>query len=451
MKKLLFTGMMMTALLASGASLTENQKNILQKKGSWQMRAFPIGFWNYTYLRFPEHLAHQQEADVQQWSDGGFTFAMSPVFRSEKPEEIAHIKNMLNWANARNMKMILCEPRVSNPKANQTGDPRVPFQAFLNDFRNHPGVLGTFVADEPNKARAESVFAAAKMQQEMAPELLPFINLYPWFGAESEKIVGAEESGWEKYLNQVIEAGNLQVLSFDHYAQLTNDDGIREHFANLYMCRNAAGKYGIPFWVTLGCVGHWWFREPNYDDLRWQFNTAICSGASGIMWFYYYSRFPEENYRPAIVDAFWETTQHYKDLRHIQRTFHRLYGDLFNRLVSQKVMFYPDGIGEFPKFVADDLIQEITIARSSAFFHPEKFKDSIPPAVMVGEFADADGKDYVMLVNASQTQDIQIQVKFAPEITVFRPNWDQRLDKISNQLNARLAPGQEIVLHLRRK
>lgn len=442
---------MATSFLLFGREGNDVQKKILDEKKSWMMNAYPIGFWNYTNLGVADHMKHQQEADVQQWNDAGFTFAMSPVFAYADPAQVEHIKNMLDWAAARNMKLILCDVRGNGMvEANRIGDADPMFRSFLADFRNHPGLLGTFVADEPNRERSEPVFRVSRLQREIAPELLPFVNLYPWWGKESEDIVGAGEGGWEGYLDRAITAGNLKLLSFDHYAQLTNDDGIREHFANLRMIRNAAARHGIPFWVTLGCVGHWWFREPSCDDLRWQFNTALCAGASGIMWFYYYSRYPEENYRPAIVDVFWRPTERYNQLRYLHQVFHRRYGNLFNRLVSTKVMFYPKSLGGFSTFKPDHMIESVTIARSSSFFGQEKFKDFMPPSVMIGEFIGDDDLEYLMLVNASQVQDIQINVKLPQDVRGYAPNWFGGWDEKTNLFTERMAPGQELVLRLQR-
>jgi len=87
-------------------------------------------------------------------------------------------------------------------------------------------------------------------------------------------------------------------------------------------------------------------RVPSLDDIRWQFNTTLASGAHGILWFFYYMRQPEENYRGAPVDEHWHHNPTWDYLRLVQTSFHRHYGDLFARLASTRVSFYPAAFGE---------------------------------------------------------------------------------------------------------
>ena len=65
----------------------------------------------------------------------------------------------------------------------------------------------------------------------------------------------------------------------------------------------------MPFWNTILSVGHHAHRCPNLDEIRWQFNTTVASGANGILWFFYYVREPFQNYRLSPVDEHWDRTQ----------------------------------------------------------------------------------------------------------------------------------------------
>lgn len=89
---------------------------------------------------------------------------------------------------------------------------------------------------------------------------------------------------------------------------------------------------------------------------------------------------------------------HY-NLRLVYKTFYRVYGDLFNHLVSTKVMFYGKVYGHGNPFAPDNLVSNVTTDIPN---HP----------VLIGEFADAEGKRYVMIVNNSQTVDAMITVAF---------------------------------------
>lgn len=49
-------------------------------------------------------------------------------------------------------------------------------------------------------------------------------------------------------------------------------------------------------------------------------------------------RQPHANYRLVPVDEHWNRTHAYDDLRHIQKSFHRFYGDIFTRILCTKVL-----------------------------------------------------------------------------------------------------------------
>jgi hypothetical protein len=193
-------------------------------------------------------------------------------------------------------------------------------------------------------------------------------------------------------------------------------------------------------------VGHFRYRTPNYDELRWQFNTALASGANGILWFFYYMRKPHDNYRLSPVDEHWDRTETYYDLRRLQKGFHRLYRNLFSGLVSTRVTFLPEPYGGGAAFTPNELVAAV-----------EPDKENHP--ILVGEFVDSQGRRYIMVVNNSTTDSVRVALRFPGDQTkLFSWNWDgeevegpaysaQRVEKTAGGLSVRhwLAPGQEAV------
>jgi hypothetical protein len=178
------------------------------------------------------------------------------------------------------------------------------------------------------------------------------------------------------------------------------------------LTREASLRNGIPFWVTPLCVGHFHFRCPSYDDLRWQFNTAICSGATGITWYRYYERDPKFNARFAPVDEFWEKTCTWDSLRLVHRAFHRRYGNLFMKLVPTRVTFYPSPYGNGEVFTPNDLLLDVT-----AYIKTRQ--------MLIGEFADLEGNRYVMIVNNSCTENVHCVLTFPdPETKLYSYDWN---------------------------
>ena len=51
------------------------------------------------------------------------------------------------------------------------------------------------------------------------------------------------------------------------------------YFTNLREFEAASRRHGIPYWTTLLSVGHFRYRCPREDDMRWQVSTAAAHGA----------------------------------------------------------------------------------------------------------------------------------------------------------------------------
>ncbi len=395
----------------SAAEVPPAVKAMLAKSASFNLGKYPISFWSYTNLN--EHADHMTEAEVAEWADCGFTVPMSPSFDPAKPEQVAHMHKLLDWAHVRGMKLILCDPRCGAHWADQGGKLVVPpgyadgVRAAVKQFGDHPALFGFLVGDEPDAAMKDAFFECARIQKEIAPHLHPFANLLPFFpGIESR----AGTDTWPNYLDEFYRKGNADLYSYDCYVQMNpGQSGWNDYFQNLRLNREAALRNGIPFWNTDLCTGHYNYRCPNYYELRWQFNTTVAAGAHGIIWFFYYQRAPEANYRFAPIDENWNHTQTWDDLRHVQKTFSRLYGDLFTRLAATRVTFNPVAFGGGEKFTPDDLVARIS-------------PDTSP--VMLTEFVDAQGRRYVMLVNLSMTDNTRVSITLTnPKARYFSWNW----------------------------
>lgn len=419
-----------------------NMLSVIEKSQSFGLGRFPISFWSYTNL--VEHGIYMNEEEVEEWSDAGFTVPQSPSYDPNNENQKKHILQMLDWAYERGMKLILCDPRCY-ARMNIDAESYINgVRGAVEDFGNHPGTFGFHVGDEPDSSMKERFFSCYMIQKEIAPNLHPFANLLPFFpGAE----LRAGADSWSEYLDEYVQKSKADLISYDYYAQMNpGQSGWNGYFDNLRLYREAAIRNGVPFWNTILSVGHFRYRCPNLDEIRWQFNTSIACGAHGISWFFYYMRQPHDNYRLSPVDEHWNRTPTYDYIRLVQKNFNRHYGDLFTRLVSTRVTFYPEPFGEGEKFTPNGIVSLVTTDVKN---HP----------VLIGEFADAQGRRYVMIVNNSMTESVNVGVTFpGDDVHVFSWNWygneyEGRAycasGQTSNQkgltINHWLAPGQEAV------
>ncbi len=388
-------------------------KGLIKKTQSLGLKSFPISFWSYTNLG--EHEEHMTEAEVESWADAGFTVPQSPGFDPNDPAQKARIVKLLDWAHKRGMKLIVCDPRTyarKGPDGKPAPDYADGVKAAVADFGKHPGLLGFHVGDEPDAHMKEAFFACYKIQKKIAPHLHPFANLLPHFpGIE----VRAGTDSWPKYLDEYVKKSNADILGYDCYAQMNpGDGGWHDYYRNLRLYREASLRNGVPFWNTVLSVGHFKYRCPNQDEIRWQFNTSIAAGANGISWFFYYMRQPEANFRMSPVDEHWNRTQTYDDIRRVQKSFHRRYGDLFNRVVCTSVSFFPNAYGGGDVFKPNEIVADIRPDCSNT--HP----------ILMGEFADLEGRRYVMFVNNSMTESERVKITFRKNARLFSWDWHGR-------------------------
>jgi len=403
------TGAMSAACLA--AEVPPSMRAVIEKSAAFGLGRYPISFWSYTNLN--EHGQYMDEAEVEEWADAGFTVPQSPSFDPTKPEQVAHIRQLLDWAQARGMKLIVCDPRTYARWMDREGTLVVPddyaagIQAALRDFGDHPALFGFHVGDEPGAAEKDAFFSCLRMQKELAPALHPFANLLPHFPGIEER---AGTDTWPNYLDEFSRESTADLVSYDCYAQMNpGQAGWQDYYRNLRLYREASVRNGIPFWNTVLSVGHFNYRCPSYDDIRWQFNTTVASGAHGVLWFFYYMREPHVNYRLSPVDEHWNRTPTYDSIRRVQRSFNRFYGDLFTRLVSTRVTFSPDPFGGGAAFTPNGIVSRL---------QPET------TPLLLGEFADLEGRRYVMLVNNSVTDNAHVSITFpGADARAFSYDW----------------------------
>ena len=378
----------------------DSLQRIIEKNESFGLTKFPVGFWNYLHLGNPEHAAHVTEQEVQDWVDVGATVMRGPAFNPDVPAQHELMGNLMDWAAERDMKLIIADGRFG-------GDRR---QEAIDDFGRHPAYFGYQSADEPNGDFARNLFKALGEQQAKGDfAARPFVNLGP-SQPGNEAFIGVEK--YSDYVDGAAGVGKVDILSMDCYYQMNPGKGSWGlYYRNLREMREGGWRHGVPFWATLLSVGHFHYRCPSYDDLRWQFNTAVASGAQGVLYFFYYMRDPHGNYRFPPVDAFWEKTQTYDDLRVVHRAFHQRYGDLFLRLAPTRVTFFPTAYGGGEAFTPNEVLKEIKPWDGSG-------------ELVVGEFVDAEGRRYVMGVNNSTTDSLYVVLTFQGEdVKLYTHDW----------------------------
>lgn len=356
-------------------------------------RKFPVGFWNYAPVGM-----YGPEA-VKDWTDCGMTLTMTPGYNPahHRKEDLTAI---MDECEKQGIRLIICDSRTGWHGAHADMDAyRRRFESAYEDFGRHPAAFGFHIGDEPVKKDNENCYAAYNIQREMAPELTPFLNFMPHWKGE---YLGFES--FEAWADEFIPKVNLKLLCYDRYSQMNPEEqGTDQYFSDLHSYYSISKSLNVPFWTTLLSVGHFRYRCPKEDDLRWQFNTAVASGCKGILWFFFYMRAPHSNYRLAPIDEHGERTETYHWLSRVLRTFHKTYGDLFLDLELTRSFHVGKAYGGFPLF-------------------EENMHKTVKNAVclhgingIVSFFKDRAGKEYIAVVNNSPYISGQVTLELSKE------------------------------------
>ena len=373
-----------------------------------ELKKFPIGFWNYT----PTGMLGADA--VKDWKDLGMTFALSPEYFDgcDKNDMLA----ILDECAKEEIPVIICDHRTRFWGASKNPEKaEADFKAAYDDFGHHPATLGFHVGDEPwGEERFDDAITEHNIQLKVAPDLTPHLNFLPYWAGQEEGLGYPTFTDWAKAM---AEKTKLKILCYDCYSQMNpEEEGTNNYYLNLRKFSEAADATGITPWTTLLSVGHFRYRVPNEDDLRWQLNTAVASGMKGIMWFFIYMRAPKSNYRLSPIDEFGERTETFTYMSRVNRHFLHQFGDFFmnaEHLATYHTVKAYGGYGLFEENKTDDRLINVTC-------------DQNIPAV-VGIFR-LDGKKYYAVVNNSVKESGMFKLHIAKNSgKLLRYNWNLSL------------------------
>jgi hypothetical protein len=366
-------------------------------------RKFPVSFWNYCTL---EQIGPDA---VKDWVDAGITVAQTQGFRPGK-DRVEDMRAVLDACGEAGLKAIVSDGRCRfgwDPDSREEEEAfRRRFESALKDFGDHPAVFGFHAGDEPHgKKSSLSAFRTYALQKEMAPHLTPFQNLGP-YGPGTTEWVGYDD--YDRFMEDYITIAHPEFICFDVYWQMEpEEDGRERYFDCLRTFSKHARRHDIPLWVTLLAVGHFRYRCPNEDAFRWQVNTAVAHGFTGIAWFFMYMREPHGNYRVPPIDEHWERTETFEWMSRVNRTFLGRHGPVVTGLKLQSVYHVDTVYGGFESFRGSRLVRKI--------------RDPFP--LIISEYKDTEGRDYVGITNNTLDRSQHVVVSFVGRPKLTRIAW----------------------------
>jgi hypothetical protein len=158
-------------------------------------------------------------------------------------------------------------------------------------YRDHPSLAGYFLADEPlpeHLVHYAPVALALRAADPSHPVYVNFTGLGPRASA-------GEQARWRNHLVRAVRTAQLPFFTVSRYA--FRKDG--EDASFLITLRNAAAvsrHTAVPFGVVLQLTAHSILPPVTPAIARYQAMEAIAHGASGIVWFTYWTPDPKENW-----------------------------------------------------------------------------------------------------------------------------------------------------------
>ena len=347
------------------------------------LEKFPILAWSE--VEFDE----KQIEEVKLWKEIGLTYNFTSRWYEEKHSKEALLR-LLDECQKYDIKIIINDMRLRwNGAATDPEAYREKYRAAYNDFGKHPATLGFMIGDEPMPKDMDDVFAAIKIQLEQAPELLPFVNLLPIGGLPP---FWREIETLQEFASLIGDNYKAPVLSYDRYSQMDGTErGIELYFHDMRVYHDIAKSLGIPLWTCLLTIGHWNFAAPDEAAVRWQLNTALAGGCTGIIWFTLQDIPFFTNAHGAAINVFGEKTQYFDNIKNVSKYFHASTAEIFKDLRLDECYHVGHAYGGYPLFKEGD--SDIVLGIESL-----KGTDMI-----LSFYTHKNGDKYVAVVNNSKT------------------------------------------------
>jgi hypothetical protein len=323
---------------------------------------YPISYW----------VGPPQTADrYREVADCGFTVV--PIVA---PSE-AEILHGLDLAARAGLQGLVVDGRIQSDLPLEDGWQDV-VRRVVDAYKAHPAVYGYFLTDEPHLREFGRLRQLVMAFRERDPERVPFINLFPNYATQEQLGTISYDAHVAAYLETV----KPPVLSYDHYALMEWGDR-PEYFPNLGTIRERALAAGVPFWNVILATPHFNYRDPSPADLRWQVYTTLAYGGKGIAYFTYWT-LDVENYRSGIISVYGHRTEKYRAVQQLNWELQNLGPHLLGLTSVSVAHWTPDG-------------------RAGSDGGPDGLVASVSGgAFVVGEFRDAMGTPWLMVVNADR-------------------------------------------------
>lgn len=319
---------------------------------------------------------------------------------------------MLDMAERNGMKiMFSCTSLKTNP------------EATVKKVKNHPGLYGYFLKDEPTTEMLDELGAWAKRIMSEDSEHPCYINLRP---------IGSFKplESYRDHLRAFSEKVGTQMLSFDLYpiffeeSKITDTYGIRKaanryfHYKRMYqnleMIREEALRTKRPFWAFALVTAFDKHPVPEMQFLRFQMYVNLAYGAQGLQYFAYWNPEPKKHdfhLSPITLNG-------------KRSLVYELVRDMNKELQNRAFVFVDGKVDKVRHLCADEVpysttqltslpsqVKKIAIGKDIPL---DKKISASEGSMIVSEITNGNNK-YIMLVNTNYVDKLPVHIEFTGE------------------------------------
>lgn len=268
---------------------------------------------------------------------------------------------------------------------------------IVGTVKDHPGLFGYYVHDEPHLADFDWIAAVIREIEALDSYHLCYVNHNApndqgGYGAHTQ------EALWRAFIART----KPRFLSFDHYVieskprvappagappapNVFGDVTVKfDYFAVLDFARRFSVLLDLPLWAFTCSVPHWSYPPPTEGHLRFQLNCCLAYGAKGLQYFTY-------AYDNALIDAEGRPTPTWEMARTVNREVRTLWAKLKGLRSIGVHHTGPLWPGTTPPMG--------TPMQVWGAEHPGATYTCRGDAAVLGLFDDPDGRFYVLAVN----------------------------------------------------
>lgn len=382
---------------------------------------------------------------MKDLADAGFNLSLSEL----TPDRVL---KQLDIAHAAGIRLIIGLPWLRIGQGQFNAEWQATARQLIATVKQHPGLYGYYIADEPRTDIIGDVYQAMRFFAEEDPAHLPYCN--HWMVNMSFAGFRSYEEQWMQYLEEArpwfvsVDGYPFQPVSGDEWSE-ENSKGnpcyfshhrvkIHPHyFEMLDLVRQYGRMQRVPFWHCIMATGTY-SREPFIveGEMRFQIMMSLAYGVQGIQYFSY------AHGGMLMDEQTLEPTPNWHIVRRINREL-RTWESTLKKLHGIGVYHYPANLP-----YTRPLDQFFLGNRNDLFARGD--------ACVVGQFVDDDGWEYALVVNRTPYEPAQLQFHFGTdgdvlELSAQTGTWAKPWPYNPRQMSLHFEPGQGRLFRYKRK